>query len=218
MTWAKDKDRQKARKYVGRFMWSFANVEAAIDNIFEVMFNLNAVSYFLLHNRLPVRQKVALIRLGFDHQGIAPGKMLGQVDQFSDIRNAIAHSSFEHVDSFTRIEKGLKIRYEAGIQFDYIDREGKIHVPDPAGTRHRKLRKLIKKRNMESIADDLLEKRTITYSEFDEYDVQLKELMESLGEIGCEPINEGINFVKDISKIIASSDNVVAFTNATPDS
>ena len=141
--------------------------------------------------------------------------MLSQVLQFYDIRNAIAHSSFEHVDSFTRVENGAKVRYEAGVQFDYIDREGKIHVPDPSATRNLEHRKEIKKRNM---SYDLLDERTITYSDFDEYDAQLKVLMESLVEVGgqVEPINEGINFVKDISKIIASSDNVFAFRKPSP--
>ena len=74
MTRARDTGREKAWKYVGRFMWSFANVEAAIDNIFEVMFNLNPISYFLLHNRLNVRQKVELIKLGFKYQRSSPAR------------------------------------------------------------------------------------------------------------------------------------------------
>jgi hypothetical protein len=47
--------------YVGRFMWAFAGIEAAIDNIFEIMFNLNAVSFLLLQSNLDLRKKLKLL-------------------------------------------------------------------------------------------------------------------------------------------------------------
>jgi hypothetical protein len=64
-----ERQREKAWKYVGRFMWSFAYVESSIDAIIEIMFNLNAVSMLLLQSRLPLREKVELVKLGLKRQG-----------------------------------------------------------------------------------------------------------------------------------------------------
>ena len=53
----------------------------------------------------------------------------------------------------------------------------------------------------------------ITYSDFDKYDAELKAIVEEFVVVGgnIEPINEGINFMQDIAKIMASSENVFPF-------
>jgi hypothetical protein len=109
--------RDKAWMYVGRFMWAFAGIEAAIDNIFEIMFNLNAVSFLLLQSNLDLRKKLKLLELGFKHQGIDHQKALKEVHQLANLRNAIVHSSFEPTFD------------NEGIQFSYINSSGEMKLP-----------------------------------------------------------------------------------------
>jgi len=234
------RDHEKAWRYVGRFMWSFANIEGYVDGIFQTMFNLNAVSYLLLQSNLDFRKKLALIQLVFKHQQIDHGKTLSKVHELHNIRNAIAHSSFEPVGSFKGIDG---VRYKAGIEFSYVERSGEVQVPNPVrdlkqkGVQKRPHKKIQKVQEVEarSKTEDVqlstmtneewrdwynvqMLKSTITYEEFDEYDAQAKKLVDMLDEIGarCEPINEGLNFMRDIAKIIAASDNVVLFTKPAP--
>jgi hypothetical protein len=199
-------DREKAWRYVGRFMWSFAGAEACVDAIFEIMFNLNAIAYFLLHNRLELRKKIDLIDFGSKHQGLDYGEMLKQLRHLSHIRNAIAHTSFKPVPAVEHIANGKTLYDEAGIEFSHIDQHGKIAMPNKA----RKSSKRTKTSD-----DEWADTSIITYSDFDEYDEQLRSLVGALGEIAghCEPINDGTNIVPDISKIIAASDNVVRFSD-----
>src|SRR5262245_20704130 len=102
----RERDLEKAWKYVGRFMHSFAQVEAGVDNIFGLMFNLNAISYLLLYSSLDLHKKLDLVEFGFKDQGVDHGKILYRVRELSTIRNAIAHSSFEPVLSGHYVEDG----------------------------------------------------------------------------------------------------------------
>jgi len=77
------KSREKAWRYVGRFMDAFASVEAAVDNIFEIMFNLNATSLLLLLGTLDLRKKVKLLELGFEQLEISVGDTLNRINEFS---------------------------------------------------------------------------------------------------------------------------------------
>jgi hypothetical protein len=45
---------------------------------------------------------------------------------------------------------------------------------------------------------------------------QMSKVMTALFKLDPDPVNEGINFVQDVSKIIASSDNVYAFRKPPP--
>ena len=186
-------------------MFAFANAEAAADNIFEIMFNLNATSMLLLLGTLDLRKKVKLLKLGFKHLGIDPGDTLNRIDEFHQIRNAIAHSSFNPVPSFQRTENGSTVHYEAGIEFSYIDAGGKLRVPTTSKARNR--------RQKQQKDDMPLDQATITYTEFDEYDAQLSKITDKLIEIegSIVPLNEGIKFVQDVAKIMAASDNILPF-------
>jgi hypothetical protein len=99
--------REKAWRYVGRFMWTFACVEAAIDNIFEIMFNLNSVSFLLLQGNIDLRKKASLLNLGFKHHGIDHVNTLKRVHELTNVRNVIAHSSFDP----TLDNKGIVFSY-----------------------------------------------------------------------------------------------------------
>jgi hypothetical protein len=225
----RDRKRDRACQYVGRFLWSFANVAAGIDEVFTCKFNLDAFSSLLMQHHLEIRKKIELIRFAFERQGVENVKtvrrILGQAHDFHDIRNAIAHNGFEHADSFTRIENGHKIYYPAGVEFDIVDRSGKMRIRDPFETRKKQRKQIerLKESNKKLIkdkdklqeanewADWLLDERTITYAQFDEFDAQMTKLTRALFELDLQPINEGVNFVQDVAKIIASSDNVFAF-------
>jgi hypothetical protein len=234
MTWARDRNREKACKYVGRFLWSFANVSAGIEEAFTNKFNLDAFSSLLMQRHLDIRKKILLLNFAFERQGSDDQKVakriLGQAQRFHDIRNVIAHSGFEHSDSFTRVVNGHKMHYPAGVEFDYIDPSGHLRIPDPFETRIKQKKQIerLKESNKQGIkekdklreanewADWLLDDRTITYAQFDEWDAEMWKLMTTLSELDPEPVNEGINFVRDVSKIIASSDNVYAFKKSLP--
>jgi hypothetical protein len=161
----------------------------------------------LLLGTLDLRKKVKLLGLGFTHLEIDPGDTLNRIHEFHQIRNAVAHSSFNPVPAFDRIEDGKKIHYGAGIEFSYIDPNGKLRVPTTARARNRKQKK------PKQPSDHLIDEATITFSEFDEYDARLGKIVETLVRFAelVTPINEGINFMQDVAKIIASSDNVLPF-------
>jgi hypothetical protein len=202
---------EKAWKYVGRFMWSFANIEASIDNIFEIMFSLNATSFLLLHGSLDFRKKLRLVELGLKRGGKDHSETLSKVHTLADVRNAIVHSPFEAVPSFSSAEDGVELFYGDGIEFSYIDRIGKLQLPTEQ-VRNRKKR--LQGTKLRGVPDDqLFDQSTITYSEFDEYDVQARKLLDTLVEIGgtCTPLDEDVTLRQDVAKIIASSDNVVLF-------
>jgi len=126
---------------------------------------------------------------------------------FHNVRNAVAHSSFNPVPPFDRVEDGKKVHYGAGIEFSYIDPKGKLKVPTTKQLRNRKQKK------SKQPSDHPIDEAIITYFEFDEYDAQLRKIMQTLVEIGetITPINEGINFTRDVAKIVASSDNIIPF-------
>jgi hypothetical protein len=114
-----------------------------------------------------------------------------------------------------------------GIEFSYIDKFGKMPILNPElierqKSDHKRKQKADKKRKRETATKHKVnilpdekwkspDEQTITYAQFDKYDAQAKELMLTLVNIAVEPINEGIPFVRDISKIISSSDNVLLF-------
>ena len=215
------KSQEKAWRYVGRFMESFANVEASIDVIFETIFNLNAASMLLLQGSLDFGKRVELIRLGLAHQRVELEhvELLERAKGYSKIRNAVAHSQFEPV--LEEVTNG--VRYEAGIEFSGARHNDKIEVPSSAKVRERKrkeskARTELRKRQLATADDDdsPLDKSTITYSEFDEYDADLRNLMESLVEIGerCAPI-DGVN-LQDVAMIVATADNVYSFRKSAP--
>jgi hypothetical protein len=212
---------EKAWKYVGRFLSSFAGIDAAIDGIIENMFNLNPVSFMFLLPNLDFQKKITLVKLGFAYQHKNYGKLLGEIGELQKTRNILAHSQFSHVRAYKR--------YKAGIEFSYIDKFGKMpnlnpEIIEEQKRDHKRKQKAHKKRGrkqdnltkskIETLRDEIWrrpDEQTITYAQFDKYDAQAKKLMLDLVSIEVEPINDGIPFVRNISEIIASSDNVLLF-------
>jgi hypothetical protein len=192
------KNREKAWRYIGRFMWSFANIESRINRILHIVFNFDFISSCLVTSRLELIKKVKIADLGLKHQGIDHSKTLHRLMELVTIRNVVAHSWFDPTYAPDCAE-------DEGILFSYIDQSGQLQVPNPARTRKRKQHK-----------EHLVS--TITYSEFDEYHAEAMQLIEILGEVigSCTPINKGANLDYRISKIVASSDNVIPFPKLPP--
>jgi hypothetical protein len=211
------KPQEKAWMYVGRFIGSIANVEAAVDNILDIMYNLDAGTSLLFRGNLTLRKKLDILERGFRDLAIDPGGTLSRIHDYHDIRNVVVHSWFEPVASDARwMEDGTKVHYEAGIEFSYITKSGALQFPP-------KMKALKQKKSgqRERVAppDDLQpDETTITYSEFDEYDAELTACMKKLVELEASvtPINEGSGFVRDMAKLIASSDNVVPYRKPAP--
>lgn len=212
---------EKAWKYVGRFLQSFAGIESAIDEILKVMFDLNDVSFRYLLPNLEFQKKTTLAKLGFAYQKRDYGKLFKEISVLQRTRNIIAHSQFSHVRSY----KGLK----AGIEISYIDKLGDMPILNPELIEkkmkdHRLNQKADKKRKrkqehlartrVDTLSDETRrrgDEQTITYAQFDKFDDQAKKLTLALVSIVVEPINDGNLFVRDLSKIIASSENVLLF-------
>jgi hypothetical protein len=129
--------------YVGRFLWAFAGIDSAVDNIFEIMFNLNAISYLLLQPNIDLRKKITLIKAGFNDQlypELDPReeqeltsdqrrerienkkklddicRPLKRIQALHDLRNGIAHSSFNATFD------------DEGIEFSYVNSTGIAHA------------------------------------------------------------------------------------------
>jgi hypothetical protein len=100
--------RNRAYEYVGRFLWSFANVVGGVEELFSCKYNLDSFSSLLMQHNLDIRKKIELLKFAFERQQVKNIKTiqrtLDQVHRFHDIRNAIAHSGFNHVPPFTRVE------------------------------------------------------------------------------------------------------------------
>jgi hypothetical protein len=218
----------KAWKYVGRFLASFADIESIMDGIFGTMFNLNAVSTMFLLPNLEFHKKMRLIKLGFEYQKQKYGKAFQEIDELNRVRNIIAHSQFSHVQSYMR-------RYKAGVEFSYVDKDGNMPTINPEINEkrkkdHERKKKTNKKRTRKEThaanrMNDILpadewnlfpDKQTITYAQFDKYDTKAKNLIDTLMDIQFEPINNGIEFLRDISEIISSSENVLPFPTPSP--
>jgi hypothetical protein len=223
---------EKAWRYVGRFLWSFSGVADGIEQAFANKFNLDTFSSVIMQHHVDIRKKIELLKYAFKRQEISDLKTvtekLGRVHYFHNIRNIIVHCRFEHVDSYTRTlkENGHKIHYPAGVEFYYVDPSGKLRLRQQTKGIKKQLEELkrLKKSNRQQIKDEedlleadewvdsLLDETTITYAEFDEYHVEMFELMTAVFELDPEPVNEGSNFVRDVAEIIASSDNVLTFS------
>ncbi len=189
-----DDQREKAWRYVGRFMWAFAGVESCLDSIFQIMFNLEGLSFFLVLTNVDMRKKVKLIGLGFKSQGIDHNKTLKKVHELANLRNVIAHSFFD-----PSMEGD-------GIVFSYFD-SSKVKSEEEQDAELFNASNI--KTEEEEEAD--LTFRFISYVKLDEYYSQATKLSEVLSGIHCEPVNPGLKIIRDISEIIASADNVIPF-------
>lgn len=52
---------EKAHRYVGRFLWSFANVEIALDQILIKLYGLNNLTTTIVIGSLDLQRKINLL-------------------------------------------------------------------------------------------------------------------------------------------------------------
>jgi hypothetical protein len=109
--------------YVGRFMWGFGEVEAAVNQIFAELLggDWSDLTWLLLGN-LDFRKKLTIIKIIFENQQAAQlsefRMICNKIHMLHDIRNVIAHSAFVN-DSKDSI-----------IFFTYVDRQGRTGTPN----------------------------------------------------------------------------------------
>jgi hypothetical protein len=91
---------ETAHKYVGRFMWAFANVERDLDQILVTLFSLNNTASLILMNNLDFRKKMNLAKIGLQHQeGHSTSRHTAEptfkmLHKLGDLRNIVAHSAY----------------------------------------------------------------------------------------------------------------------------
>lgn len=177
--------------YVGRFMWGFGQVESRVNVIFSELFGIHGIFSLLLLGNLDLRKKLALMKIGFKHQGLQSHiAILERVHKLVDIRNAIAHSSFydEPVDE--------------GIVFDgYINSSGEPKIP------HRP----------KAVLE--FDRYVITYAEFDSHDEEAASRFYYLHNLegSLTPITDLENDLSsEIAEVIAFPENVIPFRKVPP--
>jgi hypothetical protein len=133
---AKERERQwkKAYETVGSFLWDFANLEAHINEVFVKLYNFEQFSFIsaIMIGFLDLRKKLELIELGLKHQGVDWTKLRKGMHRLHDIRNVLAHASYEPVDyGYMTDDARFQSPYllEDGIHFDYVWRTGEMLLP-----------------------------------------------------------------------------------------
>jgi hypothetical protein len=98
------KELERAHRYVGRFLWSFANAEVALDELLIKLYGLNNLTAAIVIGSLDIQRKLNFVRLGLRHQGgdlDAPRKLerdeesvFSEFNKLRNARNIIAHSAY----------------------------------------------------------------------------------------------------------------------------
>ncbi len=172
-------DAEKAWAYVGRFLWGFALVESVINEIFITLFNLKGAGLIFLGSSLDLRKKLELIRIVLSLRG-EKTDFLNRMHNLMTVRNVVAHCGF-----------GLD---EDGIDFDYVDKKGKLVLPEG-----------IRSATGETV---------ISFGQLNSYDSQLAQLWDSFDKLlaTIEPITDLAPDVQaEIERVIDESDNILRF-------
>src|ERR1700738_227557 len=128
--------------------------------------------------------------------------MLGHIHHLHDVRNALAH--------------GKKVKFEAGITFDYIDLSGNFPTDKQKRRKDKRQKQQGKNTGAKEQGDILLwdEISTITYSELHQYENEMAEIAQTLSSIEITPLSLGrptAGLARNIAEIVASSDNIIPF-------
>jgi hypothetical protein len=75
--------------YVGRFMSSFATIEAGVDRAIYELFDLNPILYSLLTSNLDLRKKLTFVRVAMEQQGVQDRAVVKKIHKLHDIRNLL---------------------------------------------------------------------------------------------------------------------------------
>lgn len=203
--WSREQD--KAYRYVGRFLNSFASIENEVNEMFFALYDLGIFASLILMRHLDLRKKLKLLELGFDERGIhiSPKDTISRIHHLHNVRNAIAHSWFEGIPSGYTLQGGKKVKAEGGINFCYVDAKGHMHLP----THQVEKRKERHRKHGEDLHPD---QSFMGYSEFDDYETECRAIIQALSKIKVTPLDQPtVEIARDISDILASSENVIRF-------
>jgi hypothetical protein len=175
---------EKAWAYVGRFLWLFALVETVVNEIFVKLFDLKGASLiFLGQGTIDFRKKLDLIKVVLSLRGENPD-LFGKLHHLIMVRNVIAHCAFDYDER------------EGGIDFDYVDKKGKLILP----------------KEIRGGRED--EDTIISFEQLDLYDEQLAQVWDELQKLlhDIRPITHLAPEVQaKLEKVIEQSDNVYRF-------
>jgi hypothetical protein len=120
--------------YVGRFMSSFATIEAGVDRALYELFDLDLILYSLLTSNLELRKKLIFVRAAMEQQGVQDSAVVKKIHKLHDIRNMLAHSQFTISDE--GIEFGYSGKQLGSEKFDPLTKAaGSILTPVSASKR-----------------------------------------------------------------------------------
>jgi hypothetical protein len=156
---ARNESQMKVWSYVGRFVWGFAMIEKAANEIFFELIgggrnppnqaSSAAIGLFLTYS-LDLRKKLKMIEIILERRDIDVSETFKRLHQLHDLRNVIVHHPFEEED---------KNRLSCDYGNQYGDSEFS-KKPATSGYDH-----------------------SITYAEFDLYDAAASEVYAKLDEL-----------------------------------
>jgi hypothetical protein len=111
--------------HVGRFLHSFAILEASANDLFEKLFNLNATFFLLLVPQLDFSKRLELIRLALRRKEVNVKGLFLPISDLIEVRNIVAHSAFGPDDVGAR---------NHGVIFDYVSRAGRAEFSERVKT------------------------------------------------------------------------------------
>jgi hypothetical protein len=187
-----DHEKQELAKiwaYVGRFMWSFAQIESRVDELILVLFGVDAFVWGLIISTLDLRKKLNFLALGFKHKKNDQDTPLKKLHQLHDIRNMLTHCRFIPDYGNNEHKEG------SGIEFEYFAPHAKDNIPRFAshGSKFSSF---------------------IAYSQFDLYDEQMSSISGVFDNLlkSTTPISDiNEDMVRDIEVLVERSENVIRF-------
>jgi hypothetical protein len=153
--------------HVGRFLHSFANLEAASNELFEKLFNLNATFFLLLVPQLDFSRRLELTRLALGRKAVNIKGLIDPIRDLIEVRNIVAHSAFGPDDDGAR---------NHGVIFDYVGRTGKVEFSE----------------RVQILVGGKPDESFISYEAFEDLDRRMKQLTERLWDLAgaCIPLSD----------------------------
>jgi hypothetical protein len=153
--------------HVGRFLYSFAILESAANQLFEKLFNLNATFFLLLVPQLDFSLRLELIRLALRRKDVNVKGLFLAISDLIEVRNIVAHSAFGPDDVGAR---------NHGVLFDYVSRSGRVEFSERAQT----------------LVGGIPGESFISYAAFDDLDDRMTQLRNRLWELtgACIPLSD----------------------------
>jgi hypothetical protein len=153
-----NEDLKLAWWHVGRFLYSFAILEASANELFEKLFNLNATFFLLLVPQLDLSKRLELVRLALRKKNVNVKGLFSPISDLIEVRNVVAHSAFGPDDD------GAKNR---GVVFDYVSKTGRAEFSE----------------RVQRLVGGELGGSYISYDAFEDLDGRMKQLTKQLWEL-----------------------------------